>query len=139
MRVTLLQIRIGSVKDHAVTPSAKATIDFWKSGIGKSPVAGPVVVSTMGLVGDHQADLVNHGGKDKAIHCYPREHYTFWAAEFGERHRRRGPWVRISSWSEPRRMTCASVTRLKRVKSCSKSVSPANLAGNQLCFTGCRP
>jgi MOSC domain-containing protein YiiM len=28
---------------------------------------------------------VNHGGKDKAIHCYPREHYTFWSSEFGEK------------------------------------------------------
>jgi MOSC domain-containing protein YiiM len=32
----------------------------------------------MGLGGDEQADLVNHGGPDKAVLAYSAEHYAFW-------------------------------------------------------------
>jgi MOSC domain-containing protein YiiM len=35
------------------------------------------------LAGDRQADLVNHGGKDKAICVYPLAHYRSWAQKFG--------------------------------------------------------
>ena len=43
---------------------------------------------------DGQADLTVHGGKDKAVYCYPLAHYDYWkrelpgrelpAASFGE-------------------------------------------------------
>lgn len=48
------------------------------SAMAKTPVAGAVSVGPLGLEGDAQADLVNHGGVDKAIHHYPRDHYPFW-------------------------------------------------------------
>lgn len=48
------------------------------SAIGKTPVADPVDVDRLGLAGDQQADLRVHGGPDKAIHHYPRDHYAFW-------------------------------------------------------------
>lgn len=51
------------------------------SAIGKQPVAGPVTVGPMGLAGDEQADLSVHGGLDKAVYAYPREHYAFWQAQ----------------------------------------------------------
>ncbi len=51
------------------------------SGIGKSPVAGPVGVSALGLQGDEQADLSIHGGLDKAVYAYPVEHLPFWQQE----------------------------------------------------------
>jgi len=54
----------------------------WTSGIIKSPVHGPVYVSRLNIAGDQQADLVHHGGCDKAVLAYPLESYRFWQAEF---------------------------------------------------------
>ncbi|MEM9582360.1 MAG: MOSC domain-containing protein [Pseudomonadota bacterium] len=51
------------------------------SAIGKQPVTGPQQVGVVGFVNDAQADLVNHGGQDKAIHHYPSDHYLSWIAE----------------------------------------------------------
>ncbi len=50
------------------------------SGFVKQPVSGPVMAGELGLAGDHQADLRVHGGPDKAIYCYPFEHYEKWRA-----------------------------------------------------------
>lgn len=54
------------------------------SAIAKSPIPGPVVIGTLGLMGDAQADRVNHGGPDKAIHHYAFDHYESWRSELGE-------------------------------------------------------
>ncbi len=35
------------------------------------------------IEGDEQADLKVHGGPDKAVYCYPSEHYSSWQAELG--------------------------------------------------------
>jgi len=48
------------------------------SAIAKHPVHGPVGIGFRGLEGDNQADLLVHGGPDKAIHHYPRDHYGWW-------------------------------------------------------------
>ncbi|HLV85527.1 MAG TPA: MOSC domain-containing protein [Candidatus Sulfotelmatobacter sp.] len=48
------------------------------TGIFKQPVAGPVVLRTLNLDGDQQADLSVHGGPYKAVYGYPSEHYPFW-------------------------------------------------------------
>lgn len=48
------------------------------SAFVKRPIAGPVMVERLGLAGDHQADLRVHGGPDKAVYCYPSEHYAKW-------------------------------------------------------------
>lgn len=53
------------------------------SAIAKTPLAGDVTVGFLGLEGDEQADLVHHGGPDKAIHHYPHDHYPFWQSELG--------------------------------------------------------
>jgi MOSC domain-containing protein YiiM len=52
------------------------------TGIFKSPVQGPVMLRRFNLDGDRQADLENHGGRDKAVYAYPSEHYEFWRQEF---------------------------------------------------------
>ncbi len=54
-----------------------------QTGIFKRPVAGPVAVGAIQMAGDKQADLLNHGGADKAVYGYPWEHYARWAAELG--------------------------------------------------------
>jgi MOSC domain-containing protein YiiM len=35
------------------------------------------------LEGDGQADLVNHGGPEKAVNVYPIEHYHYWKQTLG--------------------------------------------------------
>jgi MOSC domain-containing protein YiiM len=51
------------------------------TGIFKEPVAGPVALRARNLDGDRQADLTVHGGPDKAVYVYPREHYNYWRRE----------------------------------------------------------
>lgn len=53
------------------------------TGIYKEPVAGPVAVHRLGLVGDGQADLTVHGGPYQALYAYPVEHYSYWEKELG--------------------------------------------------------
>jgi MOSC domain-containing protein YiiM len=36
---------------------------------------------TLNLDGDRQSDLTVHGGKDKAVYCYPVEHYEYWKGD----------------------------------------------------------
>lgn len=54
-----------------------------RSGIGKRPVDGAVAVGPMGLDGDGQADLVNHGGVDKAVYAYDRGDAAYWEERLG--------------------------------------------------------
>lgn len=48
------------------------------TSIYKEPVEGRVALRTLNLDGDRQSDLTVHGGKDKAVYCYPVEHYEYW-------------------------------------------------------------
>ena len=51
------------------------------TGIFKEPVAGRLVLRTLNLDGDGQADLSVHGGTHKAVYAYPSEHYEYWRHE----------------------------------------------------------
>jgi MOSC domain-containing protein YiiM len=51
------------------------------TGIFKQPVNGRLALRQLNLDGDRQADLSVHGGKDKAVYCYPLEHYQHWKKE----------------------------------------------------------
>jgi MOSC domain-containing protein YiiM len=55
------------------------------TGIFKEPVTGPVMLRTLNLDGDRQADLSVHGGVSKAVYAYPAEHYQFWKTELPEK------------------------------------------------------
>jgi MOSC domain-containing protein YiiM len=48
------------------------------TSIYKEPVQGRIALRTLNLDGDRQSDLTVHGGKDKAVYCYPVEHYEYW-------------------------------------------------------------
>ena len=48
------------------------------TGIFKEPIEGRIILRTLNLDGDKQADLTVHGGPDKAGYAYPIEHYEFW-------------------------------------------------------------
>jgi MOSC domain-containing protein YiiM len=54
-----------------------------ETGIFKEPVAGRIMLRTLNLDGDGQADLVNHGGTHQAVYAYPAEHYDYWQRELG--------------------------------------------------------
>jgi MOSC domain-containing protein YiiM len=54
------------------------------TGIFKEPIRSRVMMRTLNLDGDRQADLSVHGGPSKAVYVYPAEHYDFWKGEFPE-------------------------------------------------------
>jgi len=54
------------------------------TGIFKEPVADRVMLRTLNLDGDRQADLSVHGGPSKAVYAYPSEHYGYWKHELPE-------------------------------------------------------
>ncbi|QOY38629.2 MOSC domain-containing protein [Anaerobacillus isosaccharinicus] len=51
-----------------------------KTGLLKSPIHENeiILVTDSNLFGDEQADLINHGGPDKAICVYSYDHYSYW-------------------------------------------------------------
>jgi MOSC domain-containing protein YiiM len=52
------------------------------SGFVKHQVSTGVTVTSLGIVGDEQADLTVHGGADKAVYAYALSHYTAWRSEY---------------------------------------------------------
>jgi MOSC domain-containing protein YiiM len=52
-----------------------------RTGIFKEPVHGRVWLGTLNLDGDGQADLVGHGGVNKAVYVYSIENYDYWGRE----------------------------------------------------------
>ena len=79
MQGTLLSVQVGTPQDH-VTPEgfAGAGEQTWRSGIVKTPVAGPVRVTPQGIAGDGQDDLKHHGGPDNVALMYAAAHYAHW-------------------------------------------------------------
>ena len=53
------------------------------TGIFKEPVSGRVMLRTLNLDGDGQADLKAHGGMYKAAYVYSMENYDYWTRELG--------------------------------------------------------
>jgi len=54
------------------------------TGIFKKPSDLPLYLGRMGLDGDGQADLIYHGGEDKAVCVYSSVHFPFWSDEWKE-------------------------------------------------------
>jgi len=70
-----MRARIDSLLNGKVAPLGP---EGKPSGIAKTPVDVRLSLGLTGLEGDSQADLKNHGGTEKAVHHYPRDHYAFW-------------------------------------------------------------
>lgn len=51
------------------------------TGIFKRPSKDGVLVRTGNLEGDAQADLVNHGGEDKAVYAFSNDDYLYWQVQ----------------------------------------------------------
>ncbi|EMV9403896.1 6-hydroxyaminopurine reductase [Klebsiella michiganensis] len=67
-----VNVFVGKVRDYdGSRPSA----------IGKIQVDGELTLGDLGLEGDEQAEKKIHGGPDRALCHYPREHYAHWACE----------------------------------------------------------
>lgn len=81
----LVSIQAGRVKTMEMPENLR--VDFreatWTSGIFKSVREGAVRVSALGMEGDEQADLENHGGPDNVILAYDAEHYPVWRERLG--------------------------------------------------------
>ena len=73
--VKILSVNVGLPRE--VTWQGKLV----KTGIFKEPVNEPVMLRTLNLEGDGQADLTVHGGVTKAVYVYPSEHYRYWRTE----------------------------------------------------------
>ncbi|MFJ8353982.1 MOSC domain-containing protein [Bacillus paramycoides] len=55
-----------------------------QTGIYKKQVKEPVFLSFLKFNGDGQADLVHHGGVDKAVCVYSGDHYSYWEKELNQ-------------------------------------------------------
>ncbi len=73
----VLSVNVGEPRQVIVNGRTVAT------GIFKHPIAGRVCVRSRNIDGDRQADLTVHGGVDKAVYCYPHEHYAHWQEQLG--------------------------------------------------------
>ncbi|MBH0020857.1 MOSC domain-containing protein [Pseudoalteromonas sp. SWXJ133] len=49
-----------------------------RTGIFKTPTNEPVAIEKLNIIGDEQADLINHGGVDKAVYAFSHNHYEYW-------------------------------------------------------------
>jgi MOSC domain-containing protein YiiM len=78
---TLCSIQVGSPREYGFEGAVDPHDQPWTTGFFKTPVEGPVFVGKTNLAGDGQADLVNHGGVDKAVLAYSAEHYPKWREE----------------------------------------------------------
>ncbi|GAA0470100.1 MOSC domain-containing protein [Parasphingorhabdus litoris] len=52
------------------------------SAIAKTPVTEAIALGLFGFEGNQVADPLHHGGRDKAVHLYPIEHYPFWKGKY---------------------------------------------------------
>jgi len=80
LRLPVVSIQVGLPRQLPAEASGKP----WTSGIIKRPVSQSIAVDWTNLAGDGQADLVHHGGADKAVLVYPAEHFRQWQSEFPE-------------------------------------------------------
>src|SRR5215510_5494478 len=79
MNMRLVSVNVGLPRDmiwHGRTVT---------TAIYKQRVEGRVALRKLNLDGDRQADLTAHGGTDKAVYCYPIEHYAYWKKELPDR------------------------------------------------------
>ena len=59
---------------------------FYRSAFLKHRVDGPVALTKDNLAGDKQADLMNHGGNDKAVYGFSTDHHEYWKQQLGIEH-----------------------------------------------------
>jgi len=69
--------------DHLLIGTPKLFRDDGEmSAIAKKPTKDALMLGFEGLEGNQVGDPVHHGGRDKAVHLYPAEHYAFWQDKY---------------------------------------------------------
>lgn len=81
LSAVLESVQTGAIQSLGREGATDAHDMPWTTGFFKAPVSGPVYVSMTNLDGDAQADLINHGGVDKAVLAYSADHYPEWRKE----------------------------------------------------------
>lgn len=74
----LLSIQVALPQRFGEDGAAEPMDRPWTTGLYKQSVIGPVRLGVTNLDGDGQADLVHHGGPDKAVLAYSADHYACW-------------------------------------------------------------
>ncbi len=74
----LISIQTGKPAFYPPVENSALASKPWLTGFFKTPVSTPVQIDVEGIAGDGQADLISHGGPDKAICVYASEHFPFW-------------------------------------------------------------
>ena len=75
--------RVHSVNVSGALRSVSYAGRWVTTGFFKTALHGVAYAHRLGLKGDAQADLSVHGGPDKAVYFYPREHYAIWERLLG--------------------------------------------------------
>ncbi len=75
--------RVHSVNVSGALRSVSYAGRNFTTGFFKTALHGLAFAHKLGLQGDAQADLSVHGGPDKAVYFYPREHYATWEKLLG--------------------------------------------------------
>jgi MOSC domain-containing protein YiiM len=75
LKMKLISVNVGLPRE--VTWKGKTVT----TGTFKEPISDRVMLRSLNLDGDGQADLTVHGGLDKAVYVYPFEHYEYWRGE----------------------------------------------------------
>jgi MOSC domain-containing protein YiiM len=68
----LLSVQVGKADSFQYQGKTQST------AINKKPVQLPIYLGSRHFSGDEQADLIYHGGVDKAVCVYAFEHYSHW-------------------------------------------------------------
>lgn len=66
------------------TGPVRDTARCGRSAIEKRQTEGVLQLDATGLAGDEQAEKAFHGGPDRALCHYPREHYDYWKMMYPE-------------------------------------------------------
>lgn len=84
MQPFLQSVQIGRVETLGRADAVDTMDKSWTTAFRKLPTNNPVHAEMLGLKGDAQADLENHGGVDKAICAYSADHFPYWREVLGQ-------------------------------------------------------
>jgi MOSC domain-containing protein YiiM len=77
MELRVLSVNVGQPKQIGMRDGKPLM-----SAIGKESISAQMIMArALGLDGDAQANLVAHGGVDKAVYAYPSDHWSWWQSE----------------------------------------------------------
>ncbi|NJK48419.1 MOSC domain-containing protein [Candidatus Gracilibacteria bacterium] len=78
---SILSIQVGLPKQLGTEGAIDLMDRPWTTGFFKEPVTGAIYLGKNNLTGDGQADLILHGGTEKAVLAYAVKHYPQWRQE----------------------------------------------------------